>query len=595
MKTKNKKSVILGITILLLVTFTLLGLTYAYYRTRIIGNTAENSISVKSNKLELTYTNGSEIFDDKIVPGDIITKKFTVENTGNGNVQYGIYLENVVNELVNKKDLRFDITCVEKNADGDVVGDCYGKSDWQYPDTNSKVVGNLIGSKSLHEYTINVRYVETSEDQTADMRAKLKGQIKIHIADNVFDLVVAAANLSETDTLELHSDVKSATNVNGTFTFVGVEVGQHELFVKNKNGEILGSKEIVIEKGASESFVNNTITMTDAASMVKIQLDNIVNNEIVLGGVTQENNYAIKLGNTKYTSESIGDVISNSSKDEPAILLQDVVVPNDIIVNKNSVEMSFDLNGHKLSCDNCDTLLRLNGTNSTLNISNGNIEVKDGTSAIIVGQNSYEPLNTKIVVEKDVIINSDSYGVVVLGNNASLDLYGQINMNGAGYAISGSGNSGNADTVINIYHGAVINANAVDSFALYLPQFGVTNIYGGTLTGNSVVLIKAGTLNIMGGTLNAIGEKLTTFKDSCVYTGDNYNTGDVIFVQLNDKYKKNISINVENSATLKSTNANVVRVFACYVADLNDSSNIVNVTGKYTNVSSDGTNMTVYN
>ena len=61
MEKKSKKSVVIGITILLLVTLILLGLTYAYYRTRIVGNNEEKSISVTSKKLEVTYS------DDKAV------------------------------------------------------------------------------------------------------------------------------------------------------------------------------------------------------------------------------------------------------------------------------------------------------------------------------------------------------------------------------------------------------------------------------------------------------------------------------------------------------------------------------------------------
>ena len=47
-KKQNKinKSIILGIIVTILVMLTLLGLTYAYYRTRVVGNTKkEKSIS----------------------------------------------------------------------------------------------------------------------------------------------------------------------------------------------------------------------------------------------------------------------------------------------------------------------------------------------------------------------------------------------------------------------------------------------------------------------------------------------------------------------------------------------------------------------
>ena len=54
MEKKNKQSLIIGMTSLFLVTLILVGLTYAYYRTRIIGNdSTDPSISVVSKKLEV--------------------------------------------------------------------------------------------------------------------------------------------------------------------------------------------------------------------------------------------------------------------------------------------------------------------------------------------------------------------------------------------------------------------------------------------------------------------------------------------------------------------------------------------------------------
>ena len=93
MEKKSKKSILIGITSLFLVMILLLGLTYAYYRTRIIGNeSTDPSISVTSKKLEITYQNGtSEMnMEGLIEPGFVWTKTFSVENTGDGEASYSI-------------------------------------------------------------------------------------------------------------------------------------------------------------------------------------------------------------------------------------------------------------------------------------------------------------------------------------------------------------------------------------------------------------------------------------------------------------------------------------------------------------------------
>ena len=108
MEKKSKKSVIIGITILLLVTLILLGLTYAYYRTRIVGNEEEKSISVTSKKLEVTYSDDKAVIEaSDIEPGYTATKTFTVENTGSEPTNFGIVLDNVENTFTRKSDWTF--------------------------------------------------------------------------------------------------------------------------------------------------------------------------------------------------------------------------------------------------------------------------------------------------------------------------------------------------------------------------------------------------------------------------------------------------------------------------------------------------------
>ena len=81
---KNKKQIVIATSVLVLVTILLLGLTYAYYKTKINGNTKDKSISVTSKKLEITYGDGNGVISptEKIEPGYTVTKTFTVENTG---------------------------------------------------------------------------------------------------------------------------------------------------------------------------------------------------------------------------------------------------------------------------------------------------------------------------------------------------------------------------------------------------------------------------------------------------------------------------------------------------------------------------------
>ena len=76
---KNSKIIvsIVGITIVLLA---LLGLTYAYYLTRIEGNTNTNSISVTTADLKLVYSeNSPEIITENNTTNPPINKVILIE------------------------------------------------------------------------------------------------------------------------------------------------------------------------------------------------------------------------------------------------------------------------------------------------------------------------------------------------------------------------------------------------------------------------------------------------------------------------------------------------------------------------------------
>ena len=111
MSRKNKIIVsVVGITIVLLA---LLGITYAYYLTRIQGNTNTNSISITTANLLLKYDDGSgAIVEENIMPGVTFTKTFSVTNEGNAKIDnYVVYLEEVINDLTRTQDLTYTLTC----------------------------------------------------------------------------------------------------------------------------------------------------------------------------------------------------------------------------------------------------------------------------------------------------------------------------------------------------------------------------------------------------------------------------------------------------------------------------------------------------
>ena len=171
----KKKIIIISIVGIVIITLTLIGLTYGYYLTRIQGNTNDKSISINMSYLELTYSDGNGTIEaTNIIPGETITSKtFTVTNTGTDKISnYVIYLDDVINTFVDKSDLLLTLTCTsDKNS-------CNGTK-IEYPSNNTVLITNDIEKDETQSYELKVEFLETNDDQNDNMNKKLSGNIVI--------------------------------------------------------------------------------------------------------------------------------------------------------------------------------------------------------------------------------------------------------------------------------------------------------------------------------------------------------------------------------------------------------------------------------
>ena len=197
----NKKQKIIvsvvGITIVLL---TLLGLTYAYFLTRIQGNTNDKSISVTTANLILEYAdvNDELITDSAVEPGKSWTKTFVATNKGNATVTYGVALENIVNTLERKDDLVYTLDCKQysktgfsidktnKTVTGTISGTCNSvTTETTFPSIGTIIVQNEIADDKAQVYTLTITYKEMNVDQSVDMNKTFSAKANI-VDPNVF-------------------------------------------------------------------------------------------------------------------------------------------------------------------------------------------------------------------------------------------------------------------------------------------------------------------------------------------------------------------------------------------------------------------------
>ncbi len=257
----RKQKIIISVTGIFIVLLILVGLTYAYFLTRIQGNTNSKSISVTTANLEIEYKDNNDIITgDKIEPGTILpTKVFTVINNGNMNVEYSVGLVNIINTFTNTEDVVYTITCKSYNkegfslgTDGTITGTengtCSGVDETEFPTLNSYIVTNNINVNIVHAYTMTVTYKETGIDQSIDMNKELSAKIDIFDPKSL-TIQGSVTNSRENDYVLIHSKEQESQILNGSYRFIGITPDTHTITVKNRNTTDTKSASLDVEKG----------------------------------------------------------------------------------------------------------------------------------------------------------------------------------------------------------------------------------------------------------------------------------------------------------------------------------------------------------
>ena len=174
----RKQRIIVSITGIFIVMLALVGLTYAYFLTRITGNENDKSISVTTANLQLLYEDDTNqvVTEERLMPSDTVyTKSFTVKNQGNANIDYGVYLINVINTFERKDDIKYTMECT---TDGTLPCGAVA-SETTFPSGISELSTATIEPQKTHTYTFKFTYKDSGTDQSVDMNKKLEAKIQI--------------------------------------------------------------------------------------------------------------------------------------------------------------------------------------------------------------------------------------------------------------------------------------------------------------------------------------------------------------------------------------------------------------------------------
>ena len=172
------------ITIISLFTLAVIGLSYAYFSTEITGE--GKYVTLDTATLKLKYTDNTVLSLDNAIPGDFVTKTFTVENIGTKKVSYNIVWNNLIN-TINNYDLQLDMKCKsykDYNTSSKVEsGECssfYKAVPYTETSINKDIKrNNEIDIGITHEYTVTITFKNRPYLQNDNLNKSFSGKINL--------------------------------------------------------------------------------------------------------------------------------------------------------------------------------------------------------------------------------------------------------------------------------------------------------------------------------------------------------------------------------------------------------------------------------
>ena len=191
MKKYGKFIIIIGV-FLILSLFTVA--SFAYFNAVVNGNESSSANVITTGNMKIEYVDGAYISTtETMLPGNYVTKNFTIKNVGNLDTQYNIYLVDVINKFVNRSDLVYELT-------GD-NGLNVGESECPY--VNSVIASNVsIGVGQEHHYTLKLTFKETNIDQNENLGALFSAKISLNEEANLLTTKIIEQKVLNTTSLD---------------------------------------------------------------------------------------------------------------------------------------------------------------------------------------------------------------------------------------------------------------------------------------------------------------------------------------------------------------------------------------------------------
>ena len=184
-----KNRYLIYIALLILTLSITLGVTYSYLAAKINNRESSSTIKVESGQLSITYENNSgNIILNNIIPGDFVTKQFTLTGinntkpnaiTTNTDLKYKIGIA-IDNNTFSEGALTYALTKDStSSSNGKLANDATGtinSSGIQYIGKGYFVSG---ANNDKHIYNLTISFPDTNEDQSIDQGASFACHVTV--------------------------------------------------------------------------------------------------------------------------------------------------------------------------------------------------------------------------------------------------------------------------------------------------------------------------------------------------------------------------------------------------------------------------------
>ena len=409
----------------------------------------------------------------------------------------------------------------------------------------------VIGTLTNEEGSIPILNIGEKAIVSGNVGIALNGYAHVKVADgaavtghnSAIEVRSGKLSISGGKFTATSENFKCDPNGNGTTTEgAAIAIAQHttkkNIEVSINGGEFNGVRALnesnpqnndpapAVKLEINGGVFNGGISAVDALTFVK---KGVFNDFSVLPYLSDNSDVTIKLDeNTNL--DSVITINKALTLDLGGKELEGRVVANDNLIIKNGT-----IKGKEVTYNN--------GSKEVIAVTGYKGKVTLSNVAVTGRVNSYD--SSELTIDSKSTVNGT---VVVWGDGAfgaegcktpTLNVYGTINPT-TGAAISTNGTDYSQPN-INIFDGATISSSDV---AMYIPNAGVVNVNGGSITGDSAIGIKSGKLNISGGTI--IGNGANVEPPEGWSNGIN-SSGAAIQIESNDAYK----LNSETSGTVE--------------------------------------------